>query len=305
MQVKQASTTAQGTRLRMLVVEDERVVAMDIQNRLRDLGFEVIGIARDGDEAIDKARDLGPDVILMDVRIPGPIDGIEAAEIIRRDSPAPIIFLTAFCDQATVERARKSEPCAYLLKPFTEAELLSAIEIVLQKWRIESRVRQRNRLLSTSRPPFGSGVATTDENGVVSFLKPITTEPMETILFEGNETILVIEDDAAIREAMDRILCARGYRVLAARDGGHALELARSEPGAIHLVLSDIVLPGGSWPDLASQIAGRHREAKVLLLSAILGPSVSRDGDMSAGMFLHKPFDADQLLAKVRAVLDG
>jgi PAS domain S-box-containing protein/diguanylate cyclase (GGDEF)-like protein len=125
----------------MLVVEDERIVSMDLQGRLRAMGYEVVGTAVSGEEAIDKAESLRPDMILMDIMLDGKLDGIQAADIIRSRYNIPIIYLTAYADSATLDRAKITEPFGYILKPFEERELHGHIEIALYKARMEKRLK--------------------------------------------------------------------------------------------------------------------------------------------------------------------
>jgi PAS domain S-box-containing protein/diguanylate cyclase (GGDEF)-like protein len=128
-------------KVRMLVVEDERIVSMDLQGRLRSMGYEVAGTAVSGEEAIEKAESLRPDMILMDIMLDGKLDGIQAADIIRSRYNIPIIYLTAYADSPTLERAKITEPFGYILKPFEERELHGHIEIALYKARMEKRLK--------------------------------------------------------------------------------------------------------------------------------------------------------------------
>lgn len=127
---------------RILVVEDERIVSMDIQTRLRSLGYEVVGSATSGGEAITKAGELRPNLVLMDIMLDGNMDGIEAAEVIREHFGLPVIYLTAYADPATLQRAKVTEPFAYILKPFEERELHGHIEIALYKHGMEQRLKE-------------------------------------------------------------------------------------------------------------------------------------------------------------------
>jgi two-component system, cell cycle sensor histidine kinase and response regulator CckA len=129
------------TQARILIVEDERVVARDIQNRLDRLGYAVVGTGRSGEDAIDLAGRLRPDLILMDIRLQGALDGVAAAHQIRARWRLPVVYLTAYADQGTLERARVTEPYGYVLKPFDERELHTAIEMALYKHHAEERFR--------------------------------------------------------------------------------------------------------------------------------------------------------------------
>lgn len=105
---------------RVLVVEDENIVALDIQSRLEDLGYDVPATASSGEEALEKAEAVRPDLVLMDITLRGEMDGIEASRRIRRDLNIPCVFLTAHGDNATLQRAKGAGPFGYIVKPFEE-----------------------------------------------------------------------------------------------------------------------------------------------------------------------------------------
>jgi PAS domain S-box-containing protein len=130
-------------RKRLLIVEDETVVAMDIERGLTRLGYEVVASTGQGEEAIRLADQLHPDLVLMDIRLQGAMDGIQAGQTIRRDLGIPIVFLTAYADTNTVERAKLAEPFGYLLKPFEDNELHTVVEIALHKRQTEQETMQR------------------------------------------------------------------------------------------------------------------------------------------------------------------
>ena len=129
-------------QIRILVVEDERVVAMDIKNRLNRLGYAVAAEAVSGEAAIKKAGEASPDLVLMDIMLEGKTDGIEAAEEIRSRLNIPVIYLTAHTDTNTLERAKLTEPFGYIIKPFEERALHTAIEMALYKHRMEAKLRE-------------------------------------------------------------------------------------------------------------------------------------------------------------------
>jgi PAS domain S-box-containing protein len=130
------------TRPRILIVEDETIVAMDVAATLRRLGYEVVGMVGTGGAAVELARSMNPDLILMDISLKGTMDGIEAAAIIHRQSATPIIFLTAHADADTVERAKAASPYGYLVKPFDESMLHRVLEIALQRVATDKGVRE-------------------------------------------------------------------------------------------------------------------------------------------------------------------
>lgn len=126
----------------ILVVEDEVIVSMDIMNSLEAMHYFPLCAVRTGDEAVIKAREYAPDVVLMDIKIPGTMDGIDAAGIIREELGIPVIFVTSSADDTIIERIKLVNPYGYVLKPFMEMELKIAIEIALSRKSAETRDKQ-------------------------------------------------------------------------------------------------------------------------------------------------------------------
>ncbi|MBI5558317.1 MAG: response regulator [Deltaproteobacteria bacterium] len=131
---------------RILVVEDEAIVAMDIEARLAAMGYDLAGRGSSGEQALALTAEKRPDLVLMDIRLQGGMDGIVAAEEIRRGFHIPVIFLTAYSEDDTLERAKLAEPFGYILKPFDDRELKSAIEIALYRHQMEKELLRMNRL---------------------------------------------------------------------------------------------------------------------------------------------------------------
>jgi signal transduction histidine kinase len=126
---------------KLLIVEDEIIIARDIAAQLVALGYTPVGHATTGQQSIDMARTLQPDLVLMDIQLVGPMDGIAAAQTIRDDFFIPVVFVSAFSADATIARAKLTEPYGYILKPFSERELHTVIEMALYKHQAESRLR--------------------------------------------------------------------------------------------------------------------------------------------------------------------
>jgi response regulator NasT len=126
------SENAPSAPRRVVVAEDESLIRLDIVEILRDNGFDVVGEAGDGETAVKLATELRPDLVVMDIRMPQ-LDGIEAAERLAKDRVAPVVLLTAFSQKELVERATEAGALAYVVKPFTPADLLPAIEIALAR----------------------------------------------------------------------------------------------------------------------------------------------------------------------------
>jgi PAS domain S-box-containing protein len=136
---------------RVMIVEDEAIAASNIEQQLIATGYQVVGIADNGAQALELAKDHRPDVVLMDIVLQGTMDGITTAEEITRQFNIPIIFLTAHSDEKTLDRAKFAEPYGYILKPFDKRELKSAIEIALYKHRSEEEIRRFKRLYEVQR----------------------------------------------------------------------------------------------------------------------------------------------------------
>lgn len=136
-------------KIKIFIVEDESIVAKDIQNSLVRLGYEVLGIANNGADAIEKVVELEPDLVLMDIMIKGNLTGIEASEKIKEQINVPVIFLTAYADEGTLSRAKVTEPYGYILKPFKEIDLHSNIEMAIYKHRKDAALlKERDFLYS-------------------------------------------------------------------------------------------------------------------------------------------------------------
>lgn len=130
---------------KILVVDDEAYISTQLEERLTSMGYEVVGSASSGEDSVDMAKSLMPDLILMDIVMPGRLDGIGASEIIKEQLDIPIIFLTAYADDTLIKRAKKVEPCGYILKPFQEKGLKASIEVGLYKKEKEEHLRDREK----------------------------------------------------------------------------------------------------------------------------------------------------------------
>jgi two-component system cell cycle sensor histidine kinase/response regulator CckA len=155
---------------RILVVEDESIVALDIQKILSEMGHEVPSPVVNGKDCIESASQCCPDLVLMDIRIRGDQDGIATATILRDRFDVPIVYLTAHADDETISRAKITAPFGYLLKPFKSAELKSVIEIALSKHDMERKIRRREKWLSTSLQAVGDAVIAVNKAGEIFFM---------------------------------------------------------------------------------------------------------------------------------------
>lgn len=159
-----------STLVQVLVVENEWVVAIDVRDCLEELGYSVVAIAASGAEAIVKAKELHPDVVLMDIRLEGEMDGIQAAQQIWNELQIPIIYTTGYSDKATIDRATETEPFGYIIKPIKESDLYIAITIALQQNARATQLREEQQGATTILKAIGDGVVVADAQGQVKYL---------------------------------------------------------------------------------------------------------------------------------------
>ena len=158
---------------RILILEDESIVAMDLQSRLETLGYEVIGIANSAEEAIKLSETDNFDLILADIMLKGKVDGIDTVATIQKGRDVPAIFLTAYSDEQTLSRAKLTAPGGYIVKPFNERELRATIEIALYRHSVETKLRKLERWLASTLNSIGDAVISTDVDGFVNYLNPM------------------------------------------------------------------------------------------------------------------------------------
>ncbi|UBF27354.1 response regulator [Kovacikia minuta CCNUW1] len=161
--------------LQILVVEDEIVIARDIEGCLENLGYSVADIVASGTDAIHRATELHPDLVLMDIRLEGELDGIQAAEQIWGCLEIPIIYVTGFSDRNTLERAKITQPFGYILKPVEEQELFVAIETALHQYRVNRKLLDREQWLTSVLRDLGDGVIVIDTEKKVKFLNLVAS----------------------------------------------------------------------------------------------------------------------------------
>lgn len=171
---------------RILIVEDESIVAENLKERIEKLGYQVIDIISTGEEAIKVAVEQSPDLVLMDIMLAGKMDGVEAAGKIHSQVDIPIVYLTAYSDPGTLQRAKITQPFGYLIKPFKERELHTTIEIALYKHQLEHQLKENEQWLSTVLRSIGDSVITTDKNGDVTYMSPIA----EKLIGKQKEAVL-------------------------------------------------------------------------------------------------------------------
>ena len=157
---------------RILIAEDEKVVATDIEECLTAAGYIVVGAAASGLEALKRIVETEPDLVLMDIKLKGPLDGIDVAEAICEHLDIPVVYLTAYADSETLERAMKTASAGYVLKPFDGRRLQTAVEIALCHSQNEEKELRHERQLGDALRSLPDAVILTATSGAVTFLNP-------------------------------------------------------------------------------------------------------------------------------------
>ncbi len=180
----------------IIVVDDEVVIAIGLKERLTAMGYDVIGLAHSGEEAVEKAMSFRPDLILMDIMIPGNLDGIHVAEKVKAELDIPVIFLTAFSEDKIIERAKQAEPYGYIVKPFQDRELKAAIEVALYKKETERRLKKSEIKLQKAHDELEQRVEerTTELKIKAKSLKEVNIA-MKVLLKKRQEDKIEIEDN--------------------------------------------------------------------------------------------------------------
>jgi PAS domain S-box-containing protein len=171
--------------IRILIVEDEVLVAGNMERKLLKFGYEVVGACSSAEAALEKMRESMPDIVIMDIRLDGETDGIDTAEVIERDYGVPVIFITAYADDGTIERAKRTKPYGYIVKPFSEQELKSNIEIALYRYRAEKEHKQREQQYRNAFRSMEEGIIVADRAMITRIVNP----PLASLLGAEEESL--------------------------------------------------------------------------------------------------------------------
>ncbi|WP_310489106.1 response regulator, partial [Chamaesiphon sp. VAR_69_metabat_338] len=180
---------------KILIVEDEIIVAWDIKEALEKLGHTVVDLAISGAEAIQSVANDRPDLVLMDIRLEGEMDGIVAGAEIYHRCKIPVVYLTAHADEFTLERATKTDPFGYIIKPFQSQSLQSTIKVALQRHQSEVRAQTAQISLGNTLENIGSGIIVNDRQGLVTYINAVA----QTLTGWGSTD--------AVGVSVDRIFC--------------------------------------------------------------------------------------------------
>ncbi len=205
---------------RLMVVDDEAVITTQLEDRLQSMEYDIVGIASSGEESVSMAKELRPDLVLMDIVMKGKLDGIDAAEKIKADMDIPIIFLTAYTDDEYIERAKNVSPFGYIVKPYSDNEVKANIEIAIHKKELERKQRKaferiRNLFLSVEQCPCM--IMIMDTKGNVEFInnKFSRVTGYESREIVGKNIFLLKTDEISpevYKEMWDKITAGEEWR---------------------------------------------------------------------------------------------
>lgn len=193
---------------KILVVDDEAIISMQLEERLHAMGYTVAGMAASGEDAIEKARRLAPDLVLMDIVMPGKLNGIDAAKIITGELDIPVVFVTSYADDSIIEKAKQVGPYGYIVKPFNELEIKAGIEVALFRKSAERELRK------SAPAPSGAGVRTEDGGGEERGADYINLPEVKTILLKDifSDIVLYLYADPALKDPIFRFAIEAGLK---------------------------------------------------------------------------------------------
>lgn len=196
---------------KLVIVEDEAILALDLERFLRSAGYDVRGVAADAESAVSLVEHEKPDLVLMDIHLQGPQDGVATALELRQRFGVPVVYLTAHGDPRTIDRARSTEPMGYLLKPFKKPDLENVVNIALARRHLEQTLRRREAMLQATLSSVGDGILTADAGQAVTWLNPAAAQLLgsdaQALLHRKLGDVLEVnEGAAAIEDAIDQAM---------------------------------------------------------------------------------------------------
>jgi two-component system cell cycle sensor histidine kinase/response regulator CckA len=289
----------------ILVVEDEGIVAKGIQMELQNMGYSVPAVASTGEEALRKTAETLPDLVLMDIALPGDMDGVETTQHIRERFHLPVVYLTAFADEHTLQRAKITEPFGYLLKPYEERELFTTIELALYKHRMERNLQETKQWLTATLHSIGDAVLGTDAKGHVKMMNPVAEaltgwsrqeaegkNVSEIFILIDEQTYRVRENpitralhrDAAVGLPDGSLLVARDERALAVEGSAAPVYDENKDFAGFVLVFRDISKRKQDAEALRQHEQQRQQAQKLEALSTLTGRMANDFNNLLTGI---------------------
>jgi CheY-like chemotaxis protein/DNA-binding PadR family transcriptional regulator len=193
---------------KILVVDDEAIITMQLERRLSAMGYSVAGMAASGEDAVEKARLFRPDLVLMDIVMPGKMNGIEAAKIITRELDIPVVFITAYADDGIIEQAKSARPYGYIVKPFNELEIKAAIEVALFRKAIEQEEKSRKTAEEKNRAGMDTGQPAPDD------IARLDLPEIKTVLLHDifTDIVLFLYTDQVAKEPIFKFALEEGIK---------------------------------------------------------------------------------------------
>ena len=193
---------------KILVVDDEAIITMQLEERLSTMGYTVAGMAASGEEAVEKARRIRPDLVLMDIVMPGKMNGIEAAKIITGELDIPVVFVTSYADDAIIEKAKSVRPYGYIVKPFNELEIKAAIEVAL--FRKAAELEEQKLKKTALKKMVPDRETTQPEEGIAYLDLP----EIKTVLLQDifTDIILFLYTDQVAKEPIFKFALEEGVK---------------------------------------------------------------------------------------------
>lgn len=285
----------------ILIVEDERIVAKDLQQTLAGMGYDAFAIASSAEEALSRASERCPDLVLMDIRIKGKRDGIETAALLHERFGAPIVYLTAHADEATLDRAKRTEPYGYLMKPVRSAELRSVVEISIYKHQMDLRQRERDRT-----PP---AVMDAKKTGAIVVFRDVPAQPRGPSQPALADRLASLETLAAglaheVNNPLAIVLANASYVLEQLRD---QQRLGRPDPGWLGETIdaqSDLETAASRIGRIVAELQAFSRPAQPILGETEVGPAVEAAARATAHEFRDCATVAINTAAVPRAKID-
>ena len=194
---------------KILIVDDEAIITMQLEERLSIMGYTVAGMAASGEDAVEKARSIRPDLVLMDIVMPGKMNGIEAAKIILKELDIPVVFVTAYADDIIIEKAKSARPYGYIVKPFNELEIKAAIEVALFRKAAEKE-EQKSGKSGQEKKAAGTDAPVREQDGVACLDLP----EIKTVLLQDifTDIVLFLYTDQVAKEPIFKFALEEGIK---------------------------------------------------------------------------------------------